>query len=58
MCAFESLRDFSRSRLGWDDTELARESVPWSQEALMCNCVFRTNVTGDFGIVTEDSGPS
>ena len=21
-------------------------------------CVFRTNVTGDFGIVTEDSGPS
>ena len=37
MCAFESLRDFSRSRLGWDDTELARESVPWSQEALMCN---------------------
>ena len=22
------------------------------------NCVFRTNVTGDFGIVTEDSGPS
>lgn len=22
------------------------------------SCVFRTNVTGDFGIVTEDSGPS
>ena len=22
------------------------------------DCVFRTNVTGDFGIVTEDSGPS
>ena len=24
----------------------------------MEGCVFRTNVTGDFGIVTEDSGPS
>lgn len=25
---------------------------------LVYGCVFRTNVTGDFGIVTEDSGPS
>ena len=24
----------------------------------VAECVFRTNVTGDFGIVTEDSGPS
>ena len=24
----------------------------------LLECVFRTNVTGDFGIVTEDSGPS
>ena len=29
-----------------------------SQQAQEARCVFRTNVTGDFGIVTEDSGPS
>ena len=28
------------------------------QCVIAANCVFRTNVTGDFGIVTEDSGPS
>ena len=27
-------------------------------DSIAAACVFRTNVTGDFGIVTEDSGPS
>ena len=31
------------------DAEQLREVTQW---------VFRTNVTGDFGIVTEDFGPS
>ena len=35
---------------------VSRPLVPKVQRSIMC--VFRTNVTGDFGIVTEDSGPS
>ena len=43
----QSIRAISRA-LGHGPSTISRE----------IGCVFRTNVTGDFGIVTEDSGPS
>jgi hypothetical protein len=35
-----------------------RTALPPELPRVEVNCVFRPNVTGDFGIVTGDSGPS
>ena len=54
---------FARAALAlkYDDPDKENnpiEALIEQVEKIKASCVFRTNVTGDFGIVTEDSGPS